>query len=178
MHLNSKMLIRKNYPIIIRIAVVHLQTVLWIESTQISGSCFVQLLLTKPCIHTDNRQTDSWFEFLPLSRPNACSVREFLLLTFDLPTWIVPWGFSGMKTATNRAMMTRIAPKANGGPGTTLCNNEQTLSYILSYDTDAFTYQFYIIIFQYIHVPEYWSVCSIYWHNIYMRNHYVVYVIK
>lgn len=50
-----------------------------------------------------------------------------------------------MKTATNRAMMTRIAPKANGGPGTTLCNNEQTLSYflyILSYDTDAFTYHF------------------------------------
>lgn len=60
-----------------------------------------------------------------------------------------------MKTATNRAMMTRIAPKANGGPGTTLCNNEKTLSYILSYDTDAFTYHFYIITFQYIHVPEY-----------------------
>lgn len=149
--MNSKILIRKNYPIIIRIAGVHLYTVSWTKSIQISHRCFVKLLLTKPCIHTNNRQTDRWFKtlqnlvcwvvikvfnsqsnillFLPFSRPNACSVREFLLLTFDLPTWIVPWGFSGMKTATNRAMMTRIAPKANGGPGTTLCNNEQTLSY-------------------------------------------------
>lgn len=155
------------------------QNHVYIQTTdkQIAGSNTLQNFVCWGVINVLNSQSNI-FLFLPLSRPNACSVREFLLLTFDLPMWIVPWGFSGMKTATNRAMMTRIAPKANGGPGTTLCNNEQTLSYILSYDTDAFTYHFYIITFQYIHVPEYWSVCSIYWHNMYMRNHYVVYIIK
>ena len=27
------------------------------------------------------------------------------------------WGLSGMNSATSRARITRIAPKANGGPG-------------------------------------------------------------
>ena len=34
------------------------------------------------------------------------------------------WGFSGINMATMKAIITNIAPKANGGPGTTSCKTE------------------------------------------------------
>lgn len=41
-------------------------------------------------------------------------------------------GFSGINMATMNAIITNIAPKANGGPGTTSCKTENYFYFLLN----------------------------------------------